>query len=414
MKVTVIDSIMGAGKTTTIFNMMKDRIQKNRFTKFMYVSPFLEEVQRVKKELPDFREPETNKADNGTKVRHLQSLVLKGYNIATTHSLMSRFDYVVQEAIRQEGHTLILDETLDVAEEYTWTTKSDEMDFYQHYGYLDHQGYLCWDTDARPYDQYEVGSKFYDIMTMCMNRQLIKINDKLIMWEFPVRCLEAFKEVYILTFKFKGSVMKSYLEAHGVELEYKSIKEGKIVDYEEPSYEDRQFIKSMINIVDNKEMNRLGENTYALSSTWMRKYFQENSVNLKEMQNNLYNFFKNICKGKSKENMWSTIKNYQRKLKGDSYTKGFVPFNIRATNKYREKQNLAYVINVYPHTSLITYCNDKKVPIDNDEFALSALLQWVWRSRIRNFEDSVEERKINLYLPSRRMRELLLNWLDFR
>jgi hypothetical protein len=44
--------------------------------------------------------------------------------------------------------------------------------------------------------------------------------------------------------------------------------------------------------------------------------------------------------------------------------------------------------------------------VDDDQFALSQLVQWVWRSRIR------EDQPINLYLPSDRMRRLFTEWLD--
>jgi len=68
------------------------------------------------------------------------------------------------------------------------------------------------------------------------------------------------------------------------------------------------------------------------------------------------------------------------------------------------------MLNVFPHFSITSYFNDKGISIDNDNYALSILLQWIWRSRIRNATDTDENRKIDLYLPSRRMRELLIKW----
>ena len=38
--------------------------------------------------------------------------------------------------------------------------------------------------------------------------------------------------------------------------------------------------------------------------------------------------------------------------------------------------------------------------------ALGALLQWAWRSQIRN------GKPIDIYIPSERMRELLNNWIQ--
>ena len=44
--------------------------------------------------------------------------------------------------------------------------------------------------------------------------------------------------------------------------------------------------------------------------------------------------------------------------------------------------------------------------MDEDLFALSEMLQFIWRSAIREGKD------IHLYIPSSRMRGLLETWLD--
>ena len=46
------------------------------------------------------------------------------------------------------------------------------------------------------------------------------------------------------------------------------------------------------------------------------------------------------------------------------------------------------------------------VEVREDMYALSEMIQWVWRSAIRDGKD------IWIYIPSRRMRELFQNWLD--
>ena len=43
---------------------------------------------------------------------------------------------------------------------------------------------------------------------------------------------------------------------------------------------------------------------------------------------------------------------------------------------------------------------------DKDLWALSTMLQFIFRSRLRKGEP------INLYIPSKRMRELFLKWLN--
>lgn len=44
--------------------------------------------------------------------------------------------------------------------------------------------------------------------------------------------------------------------------------------------------------------------------------------------------------------------------------------------------------------------------MNEDVFALSEMVQWIWRSAIR------EGNPINIYVPSARMRDLLTRWMN--
>ena len=65
-KVIVLDSIMGTGKTSYAIQLMKEAPDTQRF---IYVTPFLDEVQRIKSEVSNrsFREPNA-KHGFGTKL----------------------------------------------------------------------------------------------------------------------------------------------------------------------------------------------------------------------------------------------------------------------------------------------------------------------------------------------------------
>jgi len=52
------------------------------------------------------------------------------------------------------------------------------------------------------------------------------------------------------------------------------------------------------------------------------------------------------------------------------------------------------------------YFTRYNIIIDQDIYALAEMLQFIWRSAIR------DNKPINLYIPSRRMRELLIHWLN--
>ena len=126
---------------------------------------------------------------------------------------------------------------------------------------------------------------------------------------------------------------------------------------------------------------------------------------MKQLKNNTENYYQNIIKGKSKDNIYTTFEDYKSQIKGKGYTKGFIPCNSRATNEYKEKINCAYLINRYYNPMINRFFTDKGVKIEEDTWALSELIQWLFRSAIR------ENKEINLYIPSSRMRSLLKEWL---
>ena len=88
------------------------------------------------------------------------------------------------------------------------------------------------------------------------------------------------------------------------------------------------------------------------------------------------------------------------------YRKNFLQISARATNEYRKCTDLAYMANRFADPNITKFFARKDITIDIDKFALSEMLQWIWRSAIR------DGRAINVYIPSYRMRDLLLSWID--
>lgn len=87
--------------------------------------------------------------------------------------------------------------------------------------------------------------------------------------------------------------------------------------------------------------------------------------------------------------------------------KGLCHVMQEPTNDFKHKKHLVYTINRYVNTVLYNYFKEKyQITIDQDAFALSELVQWIWRSAIRDGEE------ITVYIPSLRMRKLLIEWLN--
>lgn len=399
MKITVIDSIMGSGKTQWAIQLMNE--DKNPTNKYLFVTPFLDEVERVITNVTtkDFFKPETTNPD-GTKLRGLKDMVKKGLNIVTTHSNFGYADDELYSLLKQGGYILILDEVMQVLEKVN----------------IHHQDIPTLTKEPDPFIRVLEGGKvewlqdnyngeFYkDIKLLAKAGNLYYFQDKLLLWAFPPKIFDTFKKVYILTYLFPAQIQRYYYDLYNFEYDTRAVKNvnGR---YELAEYditkENRQKIMDLINLYEGK-YNDIGNGTYNLSGNWLTK--KATKAEIETLRKNTYSFFRTEAKTGSKLNMWTTIKEAEKYLKGGGYTDGFTPVNLRATNKYREKVSLAYLYNKFLSFDDVAFFAARGVTVREELFAVSELLQWVWRSRIREGEP------INLYLPSKRMRTLLKDW----
>ena len=76
----------------------------------------------------------------------------------------------------------------------------------------------------------------------------------------------------------------------------------------------------------------------------------------------------------------------------------------RGTNDYMHCSHLIYLYDQNINPVVARWLGDSSRAF-NDAYALTELIQWVWRSRVRRGEP------ITLYLPSPRMRRLFEEWL---
>ena len=148
----------------------------------------------------------------------------------------------------------------------------------------------------------------------------------------------------------------------------------------------------------------MGETTTALSASWYRRERGKDGKH-KVVMRNARNFFYRRHGVNSGNALWSVFSEMKRKCSVKDYAKAFCPCNARATNEYGNRHCLAYLLNVYDHPCVVQWFRERGIIVDQDAFALSQLLQWIWRSAIRNDEP------VDLYLPSSRMRRLLMHWL---
>jgi hypothetical protein len=400
--IKVIDSIMGSGKTSAAINLMNSEPDTN----FIYITPYLDEVKRIKQSTNrNFYSPEyyqNNKLYN-TKFDSLHALLSEEKNIVSTHALFKRANRETRELIYNGNYTLILDEVMDVVEKLS--IKKNDLDGLFKLGLLyEKDGYLLWNDEEKEWD-----SRYNDIRDMALNYNLIKYHDNVLIWTFPADIFKSFKEVYLLTYQFDAQLQKYYYDLHHIDYDY-YIAENinntysfnpRPTDYSEKEIKER--IKSKINIIEHDKLNRIGDEPFSLSKNW---YSNAGDPVLKQLKRHTENYYRNIVSSKANENLWTTFKDYKGKLSGKRYTRAFLSLNIRATNEYRDRINLAYLLNRFPNTIIDNFMKSKGIDMDKDYYAISECLQWIWRGAIR------DDKEINLYIPSHRMRTLLIQWLN--
>ncbi len=392
--ITVIDSIMGSGKTEWSIHHINDNCLDN----FLYITPFLTEVERIlKKTTRNFKQP-INKGDG--KLSSINELLACQYDIASTHELFKHLDEESRANIKAGHYTLILDEVLNVIVPYD-DVKKDDMRLLQDSGVvtIDDEGYIIWNEDKLDYD-----TKYNEIKLLADNKSLLYVNQKLLLWKYPPEIFSLFDKVYILTYLFEASILKNYFDLYNIKYELKSIKktddEYNIVDYFVP---DTSMYINKINILQGKLNENIYQKQNGLSVTWFNSKI--NKEKIAQLGRNVKNYFGNILQAKSETIMWTTFKDYKPKLKGKGYTNQFVSCNCRSTNDYIDCYNLAYCVNIYLHPAVTQFFRQRNIQLDEDLYALSEMIQWIWRSRIRKGEN------INIYIPSARMRNLLNAWL---
>ncbi|WP_363347251.1 DEAD/DEAH box helicase family protein [Methylocystis echinoides] len=412
--ITVLDSIMGSGKTTYVINMIntqhtKDLAQSfanadHEPTRFLVVVPLLSEVDRFTHSCPDLRFKDPQPV-HSRKLYHLERLIDDGENVVTTHALFRMLDRTIYGKLKSKGYKLIVDEALECVEMFDKLSEKDrKLLFDNNMVYVDKDTRrLRWNYETHP----DYSGRFTDFKHLCDIGSLVFIKDKILLWEFPSEFLTCFNEVLVCTYLFKGSPFYAYLQAEGFDIHMNTIMDGSLCEWDEGRGDEkiRSQLRSLITIYEGP-MNRRGDAnglSNPLSSTWFGKASPEE---LKGLRSSTETFFARVAKSPSKVNGWTTFAKVKAKLAGKGYTRGWIPNNAKGTNDYVDKQAMAYLCNWFYHPVIKGYFHERGITVDEDMYALSAMIQWIWRSRIRRGEP------IHVFIPSERMRGLLREWLN--
>lgn len=403
-EIKIVDDIMGTGKSTWAIKFINHNKDKN----FLCVLPTLSECERYKEKTNiDIINPECW----GTKWKHFKFLVNNNQSIVTTHALIAKMDLDMLEMLKSKEYTLIIDECLDVLSPYKISKDDTKIIFNEGLVSIDDDGFLLWNEERKPYK-----GAFADIKRLCSFKSLMgfKRNNsdelaRILMWNFPVDFFKCFNDSYIFTYLWDGSIQKSYFDIHEIQYEKYMLDDNKelIPHDKDLEYAKRRQVCDLINIYEGK-FNEIGDRigkSNPLSKSWYEDRRKKNILIFEQLKKNTENYFRTISETTSDDNMYTVFKMFNKYVKGKGYSKGFVPCNARGTNDFRNKKALAYLINYFVNPDIKTFINHYNIEFDENLFSLSALLQWMWRSQIR------DNKEIQVYIPSERMRYILYNWI---
>lgn len=407
-KIELLDSIMGSGKTQGVIQWMLNNPQN----KYLYVSPMLTEVEEripTACQALEFTYPCTE--EYKTKGQHLLKLLEEGCNVSFTHSLFTDLTKQHLSLIRKHEYVLIVDEEVAFIEPYKGNYSRDDIVSLEKAGHIrveeDNLGRVVWQW----YDDNEMNDTAYSKLKRMSDLGMLycaKRDRKIMVVHLPIELVQSSRRVILLTYLFKGSVMESFMDLKGI----------KIVPFKEvvPPKTTKDVLtkaKSLITFIDTTTTKAVSN--LSMSSTWYSK--NATTADLERVSNAIFSVYRKFG---DKESFIFTapksLADYQyvkdEKLKRNIIHKkmpkdvDWIYCGTKATNMWSHKTVAVHAYNRYVNTAIKAYLQDYGTPPDDDMFALSEMVQWIFRTCIRNDEP------LQLCILNSRMKGLLCNWLS--
>lgn len=429
-EIQVLDAICGAGKSTWAFQHMKENADK----RWVYVSPYLSEVGgteekgegddlhytkgRIQDVLPDmqFKYPTRTPSKRESFLR----LIDRGENVGITHSLFSQMNEEVLEILSNNEYQLMIDETLDFISIYDELTEEDLTLFMT-------SGIISVEEESKRVlfnrSEYNKGV-LKGLKELCDNRCLYLYTSEttsgekktLMIQKINPYIINAFQSTTILTYRWESSLMWAWMKLNS--MEYSLIYPDTLRD----SHEIRKSLRPLLDVVEIPwTLKKLQVDTKGMpiknvfSKTWYTRHEDKLPTIKTAIEKALQK--KMVKRG---DPFWTTFIDYRPNISGKGYTKSktvvvngqqvedrspFIPKNMRASNEYANCSNCIYTCNVYMNPVLKNFLGKHEIAFSEDDYALSELIQFVFRGCIRQGEP------MSVLITSERMRGLFCDWL---
>lgn len=395
-----IDAVMGSGKSTYAIR----EIRESQDEKFIVAAITLAEVDRYCAAC-DLQQPESE----FSKMSALENLVDAGKSVATTHALLLGISENEQllGKIKSQGYRLILDEVISspifpISIERDTLKTCESADLIS----IDQETKLIsWTAKADYQDRVA-------LRDACLRGEAYCADSAFAVGLMPKAIFEAFRYIDILTYMAEYSLLYKYLKFYSFPTTVSTLSNGALSNAL-PLYTGKQF-KELITL--DRSMRR-NLNNVTLSSSAVSKIKDKERIRVTKAISGFFDAHRgHVAKD---DRLWTTYKNAMPKFTSSCKrplhdSTNFLQHTCRGTNDYQNTIAAAYVLDKYLNPGIVKFLANNGIsysrskggsPKGEDMWALSEMLQWIWRTRIRQGQN------IELYVPAGRMRTLLENWL---
>lgn len=394
--IQVLDALMGSGKTTALLNW----ILQNSQNRYLYVTPLLSEIDRVLKHCESIQMKTPEISTGKTKSRDFLEKLRQGENICITHMMYQDMHKDHLKAIEDFGYTLIIDEEVgfvSALEGYSFDDVRSLFD--KNLISVDYAnfGKVKFEWDIGDFHKFSRLKNLCDIGAVyaCKNQKEVFVT------QLPLDLVTKAQRVIVSTYGYYGSVMHKFMQMKGIE--HKDFSEVTLMYSEK---EIKENIANLIEFVQTPSTNKVKK--FSMSYSWWNTSGVEAQAHKKKVFSAIRSV-KRLCNAKDEDFMYCTQKTSSENTSLRTYSlkheESFVYASCRATNNYRNKTVLVHAYNRYANVQVQKYMVSYGFKFNDDHIALYELLQWIWRSAIR------EHKQIKLCIIPERMLSIFQIWL---
>lgn len=394
----VVDAPNGSGKTSAAVRMMKEQEGKRSF---VYVAPNPGRAAEVCSTVSEKKPKRGEVPPPG-----LKELLSDGVNVALTRSQFEHMDGEALHLCRTGGYSLILDDDLEVLRKLKMTKRERTavLDMTR----ANRKGRLEW-------KDWKYDGPLNPVKEMADHGELFLFNNSLAMYRNAAR-LDRFREAWILTHMFDGSLMRPWLECS----DFAWMPGGVARDRDgpvlmkcpcRPLHTWRSWqIQIMGEAPDMKRHERFnapGEAYSALTERWYR-HVGNGEKPMRLLRDGLSSLFRGGSGTVLAERLWTTFPGQRKRLTaGDKNRIGsYVPLDEPDAENHGEVRVFGYLANRFLDNFTENWFEAHEVETDTDAWALREVTRLVMQTRIRHGDS------VFCYIPSSRMRYMFMDWLD--